>query len=113
MVARLAREHKPDITDAELRALVRQMVPEPDYSGVAKKLPPDVLKTMVLHFVTYGTGRMTEEEKNSMPAGWTTKYWQVFPPEIRRLISSFLKGAMDAKVFWRRIMETLGEGKSV
>lgn len=109
MVVKLAREHKPDITDAELRVLVRHMVPGPDYSGVAKKLPPAVLKTMILHFVTYGTGRMSEAEKSLMPAGWTTKYWQVFPPEIRRLISSFLKGSLDAKVFWQRIVETLGD----
>jgi len=108
MVIRLAREHKPEISDAELRVLVRQMVPEPDYSNVAKKLPPEVMKTMILHFVTYGTGRMTEAEKNEMPRGWTEKYWEVFPVEIKRLISSYLKGGMDAKDFWVKVKQSLG-----
>ena len=108
LVIKMAREHKPDISSAELRALVRQMVPEPDYSGAAKKLPPEVLKTMIMHFVTYGTGRMSEAEKKEMPQGWSKKYWEVFPPEIKRLISAYLKGAMDAKVFWERIKEIVG-----
>lgn len=83
LVVQLALQHKPDITDRELNAIVNQMVPDGRKSSVAKKLPPDLLMTMVIQFV--------ETDINS-GGEWKKRYWEVFPEDIKLGIAGFLSG---------------------
>ena len=107
MVVRLARQHQPDITDTELQALVNEMVP--DHRKEAKsKLPPDILKTMVLQFVSYSLGEMPEHELRELPEGWAKKYWEHFPSPVQVLISDFLKRGTGRREFWKNISKHLG-----
>ena len=102
MVVQMARKYKPDITDKELAHIVNNMVPEKKSSSSAK-IPADILKTMVIQFVTYSSGEMSVSEKKKLPQGWEKKYWNAFPQEVRILIASYLKGNINKKDFWNRV----------
>ncbi len=102
MVVRLARQHQPDISDRELSALVREMVPGQDPAG-AQKLPPEMIKAMILQFVTYSTGEMSSREQRELPEGWAQKYWDHFPVPVRGLIKNFLQGNMGRSEFWKKV----------
>jgi hypothetical protein len=80
LVVQLALQHKPDITEKELNAIVNQMVPDSSRSSISKKLPPDLLMTMVAQFV--------ESDINS-GLEWKKRYWEVFPDEIKSGIAGF------------------------
>ncbi len=109
LVIKLAREHKPDIKPDELKALVEQMVPSGLTAGRhAVSLPPDMLRSMILQFILYSQGEMDKDEIGRMPEGWIEKYWNAFPPSVRKLISVYIKGGIDKKSFWKRIGETIG-----
>lgn len=111
LVIRLAREHKPDITHAELKAIVEQMVPSS--GGITSTesrsaVPPEMMKSMVIQFVLYSQGEMVQAELDRMPMGWVQKYWNAFPVSVRKLVSVYIKGGIDKKSFWKRINEAIG-----
>ena len=83
LVVQLALQHKPDISEKELNAIVNHMVPESRGTDIAKKLPPDLLMTMVVQFI--------ETDINS-GMEWKKRYWEVFPDEIKLGIAGFLSG---------------------
>lgn len=85
MVIRLAKQHQPDISESDLTALVREMVPDPR-AQAKSNLPPEILKTMVLQFVSYSKGEMPEHELRELPEGWAKKYWEHFPLHSRNLL---------------------------
>ncbi len=103
MVMRLARQRQPDISDADLSRLVKQMVPGSHEPEMGKRLPPEILREMVGHYVLFRTGGMTEEALRAYPAGWHSRYWRVFPPEIKKNINRFLSGGMEPGEFWNQI----------
>jgi len=111
LVIKLAREHKPDIKPDELRALVEQMVPSGSGQGKggAAPVPREMMKTMIVQFILYSQGKMESSELETMPEGWVQKYWDAFTPNIRKLISVYIKGGIDKRSFWKRIREALGE----
>ena len=83
LVVQLALQQKPDISQKELNAIVNQMVPEDRGPDIAKKLPPDLLMTMVIQFI--------ETDINS-GMEWKKRYWEVFPREIKLGIAGYLSG---------------------
>ena len=86
LVVQLALQHKPDISDKELNVIVNQMVPGSSNSAMAKKIPPELLMTMVLQFI--------ETDINS-GTDWKKRYWEVFPGEIKLGIAGFLGGKIN------------------
>jgi hypothetical protein len=100
LVEQMARQYKPDITPGELSAIVNQMVPEKKNSDFTKKIPLELLKTMIAQFITYSAGSMTEKEQAQLPEGWAKKYWNAFSPDIRDLITMYLKNGIDNRNFW-------------
>jgi transcription initiation factor IIE alpha subunit len=64
-------------------------------SNKTKKLPKELLKTMIIQFVSYSTGQMTEKEKSQLPTGWAEKYWSYFPEEVKYLIKAYLENEID------------------
>jgi len=100
MVVQMALQHKPDLTPKELAAIVNQMVPEKKENDISKKIPPELLKTMIVQFVTYSTGAMSEKEQSQLPEGWAKKYWSAFSQDLRDLITMYLKNGIDNRNFW-------------
>lgn len=101
LIIRLARQHQPNITETELDALVAHMVP-------GARIPPDLLKSMVMNYVLFMSGRMSEEESAGFPQGWQERFWRTFPKEIKNAISDFLAQRTTPKEFWRRIKRITG-----
>ena len=101
IVADMVLQYKPDISDRELMALVNQMAPMSSNKDV--KLPKELLKTMIVQFVSYSVGKMTDKEKAQLPKGWAEKYWGYFSEDIRSLIKAYLKNGIDDNKFWRGI----------
>ena len=111
LIVKMARQHEPNISDRELKVLIEQMIPDLGAQNSSSDIPDDVMKTMILQFVTFSTGEMSEREKRDMPLGWTEKYWGCFSPKIRQLISYFLKGGIDKKAFWGAVNIYLDEAR--
>ncbi len=103
MVVQMARQHKPDITPQELSAMVNLMVPDQKNNDISKKIPPELLKSMIVQFVTYSTGSMSEKDQAQLPDGWAKKYWNAFSQDIRDLITMYLKNGIDNRNFWLAI----------
>ncbi|MCF7928461.1 MAG: hypothetical protein K9L68_05775 [Spirochaetales bacterium] len=69
-------------------------------------LPKDVLYSMLEQFISYATGKMTitqQEQLESEMSDWYQRYWDSFPRPIQLLLSRYLKGEMDARVFWHAV----------
>ena len=101
LVVKLARQKQPNITPAELNALVNEMVP--GAAPPVSKLPPDVMKSMVMNYVLFRKGRLSTQELKGLPNGWQQKFWDAFPVSIKREINEFLNGRQDAESFWHAI----------
>jgi len=99
LVVQLAIQYKPDITTEELNAILSQMVPD-KRTDIAKKIPSDILITMVAHFI--------ESDINS-GIEWKKRYWEVFPEEIKLAIAMFLRGDISKDELFKRVYLLLSE----
>ena len=109
MVVKMARKYQPDITDRDLAKLVGAMVPTK--RPVSKvKIPADILKTMVIQFVSFTSGDIGQADTKKLPDGWDKKYWNSFSPEIKNLIAAYLAGTISKKSFWSGIVKASGPG---
>lgn len=99
LVAQMAYQYKPDITEKELNTVINQMVPEKK-RNVSERIPPEMMKSMIAQFVGYSTGAMSKKDQSQMPEGWAKKYWDAFSPDIRKLITAYLKNGIDSRSFW-------------
>ncbi|RPJ09540.1 MAG: hypothetical protein EHM28_01250 [Spirochaetaceae bacterium] len=105
-VTRLIKAYAPDISDKDLEALLGEMIPSLKRKK-APKIPPDMLKTMIAQFIDYSLGRMSDADKAEMPAQWSAKYWNAFPPIIRNLITKLLHNEIDEELFWLAVTEAI------
>ena len=84
--------------------------PFPGLESSSQDLPGEVLLDMVRQFLEYSTGVMPREEHASLRKaipGWEEKYWVSFPPEVRRLVSLYLKGTINLESCWKDIKSIL------
>lgn len=107
LVVQMARQHKPDITPKELSQIVRQMVPDRRDSDISGKIPPEIMKKMIVQFIAYSTNTMTVNESAGLPEGWVKKYWSAFSQNIRDLITMYLKNGIDNRNFWLAVEKLL------
>jgi hypothetical protein len=40
--------------------------------------------------------------------GWQTRYWKLFSPVSRKLVSLYLKGVIGERDFWNGVYDELG-----
>ena len=109
------RREAPQLPDSQIDLLLAEWIPDPSVikkrKAQSSTMPVDALLTMIRQFVAYGTGsmKMTEEQDLRQDIGdWQTKYWAKFPTVVQRLISLYLKGAIDDARFWQGIYDELG-----
>jgi hypothetical protein len=112
IVTRLIKQNAPEITDEQLSVLLDEWVPGSRPKSRKKRpgLPADALVTMIRQFIAFSVGQMPKDQeatlRREMP-DWPGQYWNAFPEEIRLSISSFLKGRMDEKNFWKEVYTSL------
>lgn len=98
-------QYDPNIPEEQIDVLLDQWVPKKRESW--KKIPPDVLKTMISQFAAYGRGELSQQQLNDFPKDWAKKYWNNFPEEIQRLIEAYIKDRIDSQLFWNSVEEFL------
>jgi hypothetical protein len=108
MAIRIIRQEAPELSDAQIDELTRAWIPSRKSAqgergdGSGKRLPDDMLESMVGQFVSYSLGRMPHKEdqylRNEMGA-WPERYWKVFPPVVHTLINDLIKGKITEQEF--------------
>lgn len=107
IVTDLIREKEPGIGERELSVLLDNWLPE---SGKQRKqTPPDVIVTMVSHYVCAHDGTLPPEQLQQLPQDWQKRYWDSFTPQLRTLIEAFLAGRIGEVDFWARVISGVGE----
>lgn len=106
--ARIIKQKAPEMKEQHVRQLIDEWIPQETRTqgNAASQLPSDVLFTMVEQFIAYSTKQMSACElaglKKHIP-DWTEKYWNCFPVSVRGLIADYIKGKMNASLFWRGV----------
>jgi len=101
--------------------LTEAWIPEPGQPGKKggksgkgnpPELPRDALIVMVEQFLRYSAGEMPASEQVRLEEeipGWKTLYWERFSPELRQILSLYLKGIMKPEDFEQALEALLGE----
>ena len=118
--ADMLQKEAPELSAEQAAILVDSWIPaNGSYDGklrpVAKNkkisgLPSDVLYKMIIQFVSYGIGEMSQKENKELKdtvGNWTEKYWEHFPPQIRTKIKSFINGEITSGEFQKNIKELI------
>ena len=109
MIVRIVREHAPELSDSQIDELSQAWLP--DAENKKSSVPSDVLASMIEQFVSFSRGTMNESVDKSLRdeiGAWPERYWKVFPPVIRQIITDFLKDKITAEDFNARINVALG-----
>ena len=114
LAKRTIRQNAPELSDRQVEALIDTWVPEPGRGGERKapEVPRDALMVMVEQFLRYSAGEMSASEQMRLEEeipGWTGKYWERFPPELRRILALYLKGIMGPEDFERSLEDLFRE----
>lgn len=118
--ADMLQKEAPELSAEQAAILVDSWIPaNGSYDGklrpVAENkkisgLPSDVLYKMIIQFVSYGIGEMSQKENKELKdtvGNWTEKYWEHFPPQIRTEIKSFINGEITSGEFQKNIKELI------
>jgi hypothetical protein len=95
----------PEIPKEHLEVLLKNWVPDPEYRSkqTEESLPKGIVKSMIVQFIDYSLGRMSEKNKQELTPGWSERYWSIFSINTRNLITAFLKGNISEEEFWSGI----------
>ena len=110
MIVRIVKEHAPELNDYQIDELCEAWLPDSNKQG-GKSLPPDVLISMIEQFISFSHGTMQKSVDDSLRSEmgtWTKRYWDAFPPVIRKLISEYLKDKISEKDFRTKVGIALG-----
>jgi hypothetical protein len=67
---------------------------------------------MVRQFIDYSLGLLDRKQIESLEeemGEWQTRYWELFPGDLRELIALFLKGAIEQEDFEEALGEWFGQ----
>jgi len=113
MIIKILKEHAPELNEKQRNELCREWMPD----GIGKNtsdsavLPPDVLLSMIEQFISFSHGEMKESVNKSLRdemGAWPERYWNSFPPVVRRIITDYLKNKTAEKDFKSKICIALG-----
>jgi len=121
MVSEMLIREAPVLSDEEREELLNAWVPleaagagkgpgKRPGKGAGKRLPPEVLATMVHQFVSYSMGTMLPQEDGGLRkelGAWPERYWEAFPQIIRSLITDYIDGTIDEGEFSRKLIASI------
>jgi hypothetical protein len=112
MVARIIRENAPEISEDQVNELLSEWVPgNARRQRTSSQFPPDAIISMLKSFIAFSLNAMTPIEdmqlRQRIP-NWPERYWSSFPENVQKLVSLYLKGKLDEKVFWKEVFGALG-----
>jgi hypothetical protein len=106
MAVNIIRQEAPELTDEQVAELTRAWVPGPSGEDDGKRIPRDLLASMVDQFTSFSIGQMSEDEDRSLRSelgAWPDRYWKAFPAVIRLIITDYLKGEITESEFNNKI----------
>jgi hypothetical protein len=122
MAVRIIRQEAPELTDEQVAELTRAWIPGSRAPGDQasldkgaggsgdgegeKRLPSDLLESMIEQFIAFSTGRMSSGEDQTLRAElgpWPDRYWKAFPSVVQLIIRDFLKGETGEDEFRSKI----------
>jgi len=123
-VTRLVRQKEPGASDAQIEALLDQVLPDRSMSetgastdaqssvdGASADLPAEALALMIRDFADYSLGMMPPSKQQElweqMPQ-WQEMYWAAFSPEIKAFLKARLEGRLADDEFWSAVFSVLG-----
>lgn len=112
----LIKKEAPEISPEDMAVLLDNWFPpKGGRRGRKKKIPVEMMETMVLQFVErgWGDGSALKNEDFEAAPGWEKKYWNVFPSEIKALIKSRSEGElsdMEFKAALALLLSSYGKG---
>jgi hypothetical protein len=105
MAIRIIREQAPELTDEQAAELTQAWIP--DKAGATGEKPSaDLMLSMIEQFTAFSRGTLNREiEKNLRDemGAWPERYWNIFPPVIRLIITDFLKDRTTEDEFHSKI----------
>jgi hypothetical protein len=113
-VADIIRKNAPEITEAQLAALLDEYAPPAGSASkkeAASPIPPDALLGMVESFVAYSRGSMPPSRQRELwesSSRWQDEYWAAFPSEVKALVKAYIEDRIDADTFGSAILSVLG-----
>ena len=114
MTVKIIKEHAPELSGSQIDELCRAWLPDAGLPGTGGKkgeaLPRDLLLSMIEQFISFSRGTMRRSVDRNLReemGAWPERYWKVFPPVIRLLISDLLKYRITEKDFYSRIVIAL------
>ena len=111
MMVRILKEHAPELNKKQINELCDAWLPDGVKNSAGASLPNDVLLSMIEQFISFSRGEMNEQvDKNlrEQMGAWPSRYWDAFPPVIRRIVTDFLKDKITDKEFKQKIVIALG-----
>jgi hypothetical protein len=104
MTVRIIKEHAPELNDDQIEELCQTWIPqaEGEGNGSASKASRDMMASMIEQFISFSRGTMSKEIDNELRetlGEWPQRYWNVFPPVIRLIITDFLKDRITEEEF--------------
>ncbi|MCL2763818.1 MAG: hypothetical protein FWD40_00865 [Treponema sp.] len=112
MIIKLLREHAPELNDNQINELCQAWLPDRSVkTDTPGSLPSDVLLSMIEQFVSFSRGEMQKSVDSSLRnemGAWPQRYWDAFPPVVRRIISDYLKDKTAEKEYKSKIAIALG-----
>ena len=111
MIIKILREHAPELDETRIDQLCQAWLPDGIKKGSAGSMPPDAILSMIEQFISFSRGEMKDSvDKNLREemGAWPQRYWNAFPPVIRRIITDFLKEKISEHDFKSRIVIALG-----
>ena len=108
MAIRIIKQEAPDLSDEQIAELTGAWIPDTgtDSGGTASKLPRDILGSMIVQFVSFSRGAMSESDDRQLRdemGAWPQRYWKAFPPVIRSIITDYLKDKINENEFNSKI----------
>ena len=99
LIIQLAKQQQPNLSNEELEKIVDMMMPGAKQKEIWKKLPKEVIMSMIDNILLFSVGQLPEEELRSLPKNWMQNYISIFPPELTKLISAFLRDEVETEMF--------------
>jgi hypothetical protein len=106
MIVRIIKENAPELSPNQIDELSKAWLPEHSAEKRKKDAPRDMLASMIEQFISFSRGEMNPSTDNDLRAqmgAWPQKYWNVFSPVIRSIITDFLKDKISEKEFNTKI----------
>jgi len=108
MAVRIIREHAPELNEQQIAELSSAWIPDVD--GQAVKPPENMMISMIEQFVSFSRGTMNKRIEKGLRdemGAWPERYWNIFPPAIRLVITDFLKDRITEEEYNSKIRMAL------